>query len=112
MKLPEGMEWRGAGAKFVNDLCDGNGKLIWKNGDTYIGALKEGLRHGIGICRRANNEKYEGQYVEGYAEGRGEYTWQNGDKYVGEYKKGIKDGEGIYSWFNGRVKRRGLWKEG
>ena len=60
MTLPEGMEWRGDNATFVGNYCDGNGKLIWKNGDQYIGALNEGIRHGIGICRRFNGEKYEG----------------------------------------------------
>ncbi len=50
-------------------LADGSGTA--KGEDTYVGAFKKGVPHGIGT-----------------------YTWADGNIYVGEFKRGLKDGKG------------------
>ena len=42
--------------------CKKKGKLIWKNGDVYIGRLKWDKLHGPGILACANGDKYDGYW--------------------------------------------------
>ena len=58
----------------------------YKNGDTYVGEMK--------------NDKPHGQ---------GTYTWPNGEKYVGVFKDDKKHGEGTWTYKD--QKYVGGWKE-
>ncbi len=42
--------------EWKEDKLSGNGTLIWKNGQKYVGEFKDGLRHGEGILYSPNNE--------------------------------------------------------
>ena len=50
----------------------GKGKFIWKNGDEYIGEVKNGILEGEGEyhCRK-NGGKYKGLWKDGKREGLG-----------------------------------------
>ena len=74
----------------VGDCKDGYGKLVYKNGDTYIGQFKDGKSHGQGICVYSNPEL-------------------KGMKYVGSWKAGKIEGEGRMHLADGSV-TLGIWK--
>ena len=40
-----------------NDLEEGNGRYIYKNGDIYDGNFKEGKKEGKGLYKYKNNDK-------------------------------------------------------
>ena len=73
----------------VGDCKDGYGKLVYKNGDTYIGQFKDGKSHGQGIC------VYSSPKLKGM-------------KYVGSWKAGKIEGEGRMYQADGTVKEQGI----
>lgn len=75
----------------VGDCKDGYGKLVYKNGDTYIGQFKDGKSHGQGICVYSNPDL-------------------KGMKYVGSWKAGKIEGEGRMYQADGTVKQQGIWE--
>jgi hypothetical protein len=62
--------------------------VTYSNGDKYVGAHKDGKRHGQGTLTSAN-----------------------GNKYVGAYKDHKYHGQGTYTYVDGRIEE-GIWKEG
>ena len=72
------------------------GKLIWQNGDEYVGFFKNGLKHGSGTYTWLNGDKYIGKFEDGKRNGFGTYLWADGDSYVGHWKNGLKHGYGTY----------------
>lgn len=65
------------------------GVINYKNGDKYVGELRNGIRHGKGL------------YI--YAKGDG-VAW------YGEWKEGIRNGEGIFFYDGGAKYSTGIWK--
>lgn len=55
-------------------------RFSFSNGDSYEGAIKNGMPDGYGI-----------------------YQWSDGDVYTGEFKEGIKEGKGTYFYSDGSV---------
>lgn len=62
--------------------------------DSYVGELKESLKHGFGVEDFLNGDRYSGNYLNGRPCGTGEYSWQNGAKYKGSFKNGLRYGRG------------------
>ena len=120
-------------AKYDGELADGlrhnKGRLIWSNGDTYIGSFQEGLRSGYGEFHYKKNEtnyiyrgywrnsmrtgfgietgistracsKYEGKWKNDLYHGVG-YLKTTMAYYAGEFMNGIKHGHGFLYFHNG-----------
>ena len=52
--------------EFVKDEFEGKAKLIYENGDYYIGEFKDGQSHGKGILYDKNgNILYDGYFING-----------------------------------------------
>jgi hypothetical protein len=57
-------------------------RIVFEDGSSYAGQLKDGKKHGPGI-----------------------YIWADGAEYQGEFKDGEPNGEGLYLYADGRRKR-------
>ena len=97
--------------EFVKGLPDGEGTYLWKNGATYIGEWKRGLRHGKGryefnyqgrdsiLAGEWKNDKFIGikvppPYIIEYRNGIGRVTcWKVGDRPYVKYKFSRAGGE-------------------
>ena len=111
-------------------ICDeygyphGKGKMIFANGDEFVGYYHHGEQHGKGCFTFANGNMFRGEYHHGRRHGKGVYKWSdgrifsgnyvdnkqhgrglyffpNGDYYVGEYQRGKRHGKGKYRYANG-----------
>lgn len=112
----------------------GNGKIIWAQGDVYLGDLVLGQRHGKGHMTWANGQHYEGDWVRDIASGKAKLRFANGnqfdgevqdgtpqgvgtmryasgDTYTGQFKTGEPHGKGLYHWKNGQ-QFNGDWRNG
>ena len=70
-------------------------KIIFDNGDYYIGELINNLKHGKGIIYYKNgNIKYDGDFIDDKYEGNGKYINKKGDYYIGEWKNNKFNGKG------------------
>jgi hypothetical protein len=104
-----------------NDFEEGEGFLIYINGDRYQGSLIKGLRHGKGFLAYGDDNEndrlsFDGEWKEDNISGNGTLKWKAGDSYIGEFKNGLRHGKGVltYSEKNdlGVVSYDGEWKEG
>ena len=98
--------------RFKNDLREGYGKLIYRNGDTYTGYFAEGKRNGHGILNWVDGQKYEGNWVRGKMYGQGRMEYANGDWCAGFFKEEGLDGDGKYYNFEKRELYSGGFNRG
>ena len=96
----------GTGAATVRN---GEGLVVYGDGDYYKGHLKGGQPDGQGTFSYASGNCYVGQWKDGKMDGQGTYTWASGNCYVGQYKDGKKDGQGTFTWADGDC-YVGQWK--
>lgn len=92
----------------------GLGQYIWKNGSTYSGEFKNGLKHGQGKWRKNKDHEahqYDGQYIDDKKEGYGIFKWASGNIYRGMYKNDEREGIGEMRWTDGSV-YLGQWHRG
>lgn len=75
----------------------GNGKVIWANGDVYVGDLVGGYRMGSGRMEWANGDRYEGQWKSNLRHGKGTLTWKSGDSWTGVFKEDDRTEDGVLS---------------
>ena len=100
----EGVRFAGS---WADDMPNGAGELVYRDGGKYEGDIVDGKRHGLGkrawyrpaaaatAAHTADERVYIGQWDAGYRDGLGvEETKQNG-KYLGEWSKNKKNGLGI-----------------
>lgn len=80
------------GGGFYNDLFQGKGELIEKEGKRYQGSFIQGKKTGKGKQVLPNGEEYEGLFEDGSYEGNGILTTKDGIKYIGTFIKGNLDG--------------------
>lgn len=74
----------------------GFGKMIYKNGDEFMGEWKNGLRHGFGEYEYSNGMVYEGEWVDNKKHGMCAIRYpDNSYLYKGSYVKGEKSGKGV-----------------
>lgn len=108
-----------------DDTVSGTGRVEWKNGDAYEGALVHSRRQGAGEIRWASGQRYKGDWagdratgrglmvfangnqfdgtlVDGQPEGEGRLTYASGDVYTGQIHQGLPHGKGVYVWTSGQ----------
>lgn len=80
-------EWRLLQRRLANDLPDGQGLLLSKDGRRYEGGFKGGLKEGFGVFHWLDGSKYEGQWGK-VQHGQGKYTDAKGRETEGEFYQG------------------------
>ena len=58
----------------------------------------DGLRHGKGYFKQANNDTYDGEWANDLRHGEGVSTYANGDSYTGSYIDGHRCGRGVFTY--------------
>jgi len=103
--------------EWTNGKPDGKGTFTWVNGDVYSGYFKNGYRNGNGRCAYKDGSVYDGDWAYDYQQGEGTYTWANGDIYQGAFKDSYRDGYGTYTSLAGEIyycagckKYAGYWR--
>ncbi len=76
--------------------------INWLDG-TYTGELLDNVPEGDGKIIMASGTTYEGNWVKGQPYGKGRMVYSNGDIYEGEFKAGKRHGDGKYITNNGKV---------
>lgn len=112
------------GSTYVGELnakgeLEGNGRLQWRNGDSYEGNFSAGLFHGQGMLVSSAAGTYRGHFVAGVMEGQGELVYTDGSRYRGQFHNGLFHGTGkltypdssIYTgdFALGRPQGKGQW---
>ena len=88
---------------------EGNGKIIFDNGEYYIGQLKNNKRHGKGVEYSKDGKIiFEGDWVEGKVK----FNFDNGEYYIGEWSNGQPNGKGILYYGDGKIKNEGNFVNG
>jgi hypothetical protein len=95
----------------VRGRISGDGKLKYKNGDTYAGSFRDGRRDGKGYTAFANGDQYEGGYTNDVPNGPGILLERDGLEYQGDWKDGKFDGIGSIQYALGGG-YFGAWKAG
>ena len=89
--------------KDSNNKYEGFGKIIFENGEYYIGEFKNGLRNGKGILFYKNERLIDfGDFVGDIFLGCGKIQCQIYNYYIGEWKEGLRHGKGLLSYKNGK----------
>lgn len=109
----------------LNNSVDFNGKGLatYKNGDTYDGYFKDGVRNGEGTYTYAASgteevkDTYKGQWVNNLKHGIGKQKYTKNaatglaDEYYGNWENGHRHGEGVMIYANKDI-FSGQWKLG
>ena len=99
--------------KLNGEKRDGKGTLFDINGDIiYEGEYKNDKRNGKGIYYEKNKIIYEGDFINNKAEGKGKLFFENGDYYIGEFKNDIINGNGKLYRINDKVTLEGNFLNG
>lgn len=91
---------------WINGVMEGEGTIIWKDGDKYVGNFKNGQKEGYGIYHFANGLLYEGDLQNDKIHGKGKLTYPANDEcdrkyYEGEFISGAMQGTGKMVWNDG-----------
>ena len=81
-------------------LVSGYGKVTFDNGTTYIGDVKDGMRHGRGVLE-SEIGTYEGNWYQNVRSGQGMYFWPDGTSYEGTWRNDKQDGTGLFRFSDG-----------
>lgn len=73
----------------VNHRMTGKGKLVYANGDTYVGGFEKGIFNGQGTFKASTGWTYTGEFKKGQADGKGVLKAKNNKVYKGTFKQGI-----------------------
>jgi hypothetical protein len=75
----------------------GLGKILYPNGDIYIGMVERLTRQGAGRLEQFSSGKvFEGEFNKDLKEGIGYYFDNNGKVYCGQFKQDREEGVGEY----------------
>lgn len=72
-----------------NHKMNGKGKLVFSNGDTYVGDFKNGVFEGKGTFTSSMGWSYSGDFKNGQVDGQGTLKAKNSKVYKGTFKQGI-----------------------
>lgn len=102
-----------SGNKFIGDFFDnkrsGNGKLYRKNGEVcYSGTWKNDKQSGKGMIKFKTGHKYEGEVLDNKRQGQGVYYWNEHTFYTGNWENDERSGTGTLSRY-GLVIFEGEW---
>lgn len=76
----------------------------------FTGRTVGGLPNGEGTLVYSNGDVYEGNFVDGYAKGYGEYVWnEDGTMWKGEWEDDLMNGAGQY-WYTEKDFVSGVWE--
>ena len=81
-----------------NGQCTGKGTLIIKNLLEYEGDFVKNKKEGYGIEKYSDGSTYEGNFKDDKKNGKGKCLLKNGEIYEGEFNNDLYDGEGTYKW--------------
>jgi hypothetical protein len=75
---------------FKEDKIHGYGKLVYANGDTFVGNFEDNKKNGAGLYyNKAKEETYEGNWVMDVKSGKFVETKRNkNERIVGQYVNG------------------------
>jgi hypothetical protein len=103
------------GDKYVGGWSNGKkndqGTYLFANGDQYIGSWMEDKKHGVGTYRYSSGAKYDGGWKYGMKYGEGVFIWPDGDKYFGGFYNGKRHGNGVFVWADNTI-HSGYFYEG
>jgi len=98
----DGRVYKGA---FRDSLPEGNGLMTYPTGGGhYIGAWKEGQRHGQGVMMYGDKSKYAGLWFKDKRNGVGIIHYADGSQYKGEWREDLRHGKGAMRWPAGNVR--------
>jgi hypothetical protein len=97
--------------EFKNSVFDGQGEILYENGNYYVGEFKYGQLQGQGILTTPQGDVYSGQFKQNALTGNAEITYSDGSIYVGTTQKWRFHGKGKFTNIDGSIKE-GLWKNG
>lgn len=72
------------------------GPFQYKNGDVYLGQIKNGLREGLGTQIYSDGSRYDGIWRNDAPNGQGRIIYSNGDFYEGVWLNGERQGQGKF----------------
>lgn len=87
--------------EWKNGKSNGQGRLVFSDGDRYIGEFNDDEYSGQGTYFFANGGKLAGEWKEGLFSGQGMKIYANGSRYVGEFKEDLRRGQGTLTYTNG-----------
>lgn len=74
--------------------CLEGARILFANGNTYVGGLKEDMLHGKGILRDVVQQSvYDGEFFEDQRHGYAVFTYPGG-RYEGQYQNNKRHGRG------------------
>ena len=97
--------------EMIDNLPDGKGKEIYKNGDEYIGHFSKGKKNGFGVFYKKNEYRYTGNFKNNKMNGYGCMEFEDGSVYKGEFQNGLYNGEGEFTDVN-KIVKTGKWISG
>jgi hypothetical protein len=102
------------GDRYDGHICngkrDGAGEFVWASGAQYNGQWSNDRFHGLGILK-CKQYMFEGFWKEGHRTGQGKIVFDRGDMYDGNWEQDSYCGDGVYSFSDGRT-LRGVWAHG
>lgn len=87
----------------------GHGKMLFENGDEYVGKFKYGKPNGVGSMMYFDGRVYQGIFKKGMRDGQGRLEEPGNGVYKGKFKDDKKHGEGVFESERGDV-QTGIWE--
>ena len=72
-----------SGECIEGDCVNGQGTILYSDGEKYEGGIKDGMKHGQGVTVYKNGNTYVGGYKNNKKHGQGTYTVPDGSIYEG-----------------------------
>lgn len=100
---------------YVGDIKEGKahgvGVGLFSTGSRYEGQWFNNLKHGKGVFQWQDGATYDGAYKDDLRHGTGTYHWPDGQKFVGEWEKDVRSGQGTFYDAKGKMVATGLWRD-